>query len=96
MQCWDIDMVGDFPPIITQEVFYRVQEILMGRIVPTISYQKHNPDFPLRPFVRCARCGKPLTGSFSKGRSQKYPYYKSPTSKCKLNVSESKIENQFC
>ena len=67
----------------------------MGRRIPTVSYQKQNPDFPLRRFVCCARCRKPLTGSFSKGRTQKYPYYKCPSSKCRLNVSKSKLESQF-
>ena len=95
LQCWNVDLAGDFTPIVTQETFYRVQEILTGRRVPTVSYQKQNPDFPLRRFVKCAHCGKPLTGSFSKGRSQKYPYYKCPSSKCRLNVSKSEIENQF-
>jgi hypothetical protein len=76
-------------------VFSRVQEILAGRRVPVASYQKQHPEFPLRHFVKCVHCGKPLTGSFSKGRSQKYPYYKCPRSLCKLNVSKAKIENEF-
>ncbi len=92
---WGIDQLGDFPPIVTQDVFFRVQEILAGRRVPTVLYDKQNPDFPLRRFVRCARCDKPLTGSFSKGRSQRYPYYKCPRSQCRLNVSKTRIENQF-
>jgi site-specific DNA recombinase len=95
LSCWDIDKVGDFAPIVSENVFCQVQEILAGRRVPTLSYQKQHPDFPLRHFVRCARCDKPLTGSLSKGRSQKYPYYKCLRSECKLNVSKTKIEEQF-
>ena len=33
-------------------------------------------DFPLRVFIRCAKCGQGLTGSFSTGRrGKRYPYY---------------------
>jgi site-specific DNA recombinase len=30
---------------------------------------------PLRAFVRCESCGRGLTGSWSKGRSEYYAYY---------------------
>ena len=34
-----------------------------------------HPDFPLRRFVRCCGCDKPLTGSYSTGRTNRYAYY---------------------
>ena len=49
------------------------QAVLDGRIVVTGPRQRNHPDFPLRGFVRCDTCGKPLTGSWSKGRNYLAP-----------------------
>ena len=53
----------------------RVQAILSGRVPSTAPRKRAHPDFPLRGFVRCESCGRGLTGSWSKGRSEYYPYY---------------------
>lgn len=37
--------------------------------------QRSHLDFPLRNFIRCAECGEPLSGSWSRGRSGYYAYY---------------------
>ena len=60
---------GDFEPLISEELFYRVQAILSGRVPSTAPRQRAHPDFPLRGFVRCESCGRGLTGSWSKGRT---------------------------
>lgn len=80
---WGVDRVGRFAPLISQETFHRVQAVLAGRRVITGPYSKEHPDFPLRHFVRCERCDKPLTASWSKGRSKKYAYYRCAHSECK-------------
>jgi site-specific DNA recombinase len=56
-------------PLISEDLFYRVQSILSGRVMSTAPRQRAHPDFPLRGFVRCESCGRGLTGSWSKGRS---------------------------
>jgi hypothetical protein len=61
---------GDFEPLISEDLFYRVQAILSGRVPSTAPRQRSHPDFPLRGFVRCQSCGRGLTGSWSKGRSR--------------------------
>ena len=61
---------GDFEPLISEELFYRVQSVLSGRVPATTPQQRAHPDFPLRAFVRCVSCGRGLTGSWSKGRSE--------------------------
>lgn len=58
---------GDFEPLISEDLFYRVQSVLSGRVPSTTPQQRAHPDFPLRGFVRCASCGRGLTGSWSKG-----------------------------
>jgi hypothetical protein len=58
---------GDFEPLISEDLFYRVQAVLSGRVPSTTPQQRAHPDFPLRGFVRCESCGRGLTGSWSKG-----------------------------
>ena len=60
---------GDFDPLISEDLFYRAQAVLSGRLPSTTPKQSARPDFPLRAFVRCASCGRGLTGSWSKGRA---------------------------
>ncbi len=54
---------GDFEPLISEELFYRVQAILSGRVPTTAPRQRAHPDSPLRGFVRCESCGRSLTGT---------------------------------
>ena len=82
-------------PIINKETFYKVQLMLDGRrpaIVPKI---RNNPDFPLRNFVRCGKCGDKFTGSWSKGRSKKYPYYHCRAKGCSLNIRKESLDEKF-
>ncbi|RJP60100.1 MAG: hypothetical protein C4541_04860 [Candidatus Auribacter fodinae] len=89
-----IDAVHE--PLISKETFYTVQMILDGK-KPTIQGKiKNNPDFPLRNFVVCEKCGSPLTGAWSRGRAGKrYAYYRCQTKGCHLNVKKQTMENDF-
>src|SRR5919198_2329524 len=51
---------GDFEPLISEDLFYRVQAILSGRIPSTTPRKRAHPDFPLRGFVHCQSCGRGL------------------------------------
>jgi site-specific DNA recombinase len=64
---------GDFEPLISEELFYRVQAVLAGRVPSTTPQQRAHPDFPLRAFVRCESCGRGLTGSWSKDQATFHP-----------------------
>ncbi len=62
--------------IVTEEVFYRVQDILDGKRKNTPKLTKAiNPDLFLRKYLVCPICGHALTGSESKGNGGKYAYY---------------------
>jgi hypothetical protein len=39
---------GDFEPLISEDLFYRVQAVLAGRVPNTTPQQRAHPDFPLR------------------------------------------------
>ena len=87
---WGARKKGNFEPIVSQELFDTVQALLTGKRPSVIPHVRNHPDFPLRCFVRCGGCNKPLTGSFSTGRKAKrYPYYHCP--KCK-GVRARKID----
>jgi site-specific DNA recombinase len=49
-----------------------VQEVLTGRSKTARTRQVLNPEFPLRQFIRCAKCNKGLTAGVAK---KKFPYY---------------------
>jgi len=67
---------GTHEAIIADALFYEVKDILEGRkrnLLVSPFCQKE--ELPLRGFLTCAKCGKTLTGSASKGRSARYYYY---------------------
>ena len=74
---WGISRAGDFDPLITEPVFRRVQLRLEGKAEP-IHHVRNRDDFPLRRFLTCAHCRKPITGSWSTGRNGRYGYYHCP------------------
>ena len=49
---------GDFEPLVSEKVFYRVQAILDGRLEITAPRQRNDLDLPLRGTC-AATCGKP-------------------------------------
>jgi site-specific DNA recombinase len=86
---------GDFEPLISEDIFYRVQAVLSGRVQITAPLQRNHPDFPLRGFVLCAKCGRGLTGSWSKGRSGRYAYYHCVPPCRAVNITNAKLEGLF-
>jgi DNA invertase Pin-like site-specific DNA recombinase len=68
------EIVGRHLPMVTRETFSKVQALL-SRSPVAVPHKSVRPEFPLRCFVRCARCKHGLTGSFSRGRYKRYPYY---------------------
>lgn len=93
---WAMKVPGAFEPLVDQEVFDRVQDVLAGRRPAVTAYQRNNPDFPLRVFVTCGACGQPLTGSWSSGRKKKYVYYKCRLSTCRsVNIKREVLETKF-
>jgi len=67
---------GLHEPLITEALFYKVQDILNGRTrVMRVQAVKINEGLPLQGFLECATCNKQLTGSASKGKKGGYYYY---------------------
>ena len=92
---FNVSRRGDFEPLITEELFYRAQAVLDGRIVVAGPRARNHPDFPLRGFVRCETCARPLTGSWSKGRDRHYAYYHCQRQCRAVNVTKAALEASF-
>jgi hypothetical protein len=85
----------DFEPLIDEATLYRAQAVLDRRVVVAGPRQRTHPDFPLRGFVRCEACGRPLTGSWSKGRNGHYAYYHCQRQCRAVNVSKATLDGAF-
>jgi DNA invertase Pin-like site-specific DNA recombinase len=93
---WDVWEKGSFQPLIGKELYDRIQALSNGSKLAVTPHVRNHPDFPLRVFVTCGSCSRPITGSWSKGRKQKYPYYRCPNKKCRaVNVRKEKLESDF-
>ena len=92
---WSERKKGKFEPIVDEAMFDRVQAILSGRKPALTPFQKHHPDFPLRLFIRCSQCGQAITGSWSRGRNKKYPYYHCAGRCHGINLRKEKLEAKF-
>lgn len=89
---------GKIEPIISEELFNKVQEILDGKKPQVTGYNRNNPDFPLRQFLTCPNCNQPLTGGWSKGNAKnKFPYYHcyNKDCSCKLRVRADIVNKIF-
>ena len=87
---------GDFEPLVSEEVFYRVQAALQNGALATSPHQRDHPDFPLKGLVRCETCGKPLTGSWSRGKKGRYYAYYHCRRRCAgANINKTVLEGLF-
>jgi site-specific DNA recombinase len=91
---WGLDTKGSFEPLISEDLFNRVQSVLDGKALPKVPHKRANEAFPLRGLLQCDICDKPVTASMSTGRhGGKFGYYR--CTKNHLNVPASKVEQQF-
>ena len=93
MKSGDLLARGLHPAIVSQELFDAVQDALAGRSKTARTRQVLNPEFPLRQFVRCAKCDKGLTAGIAK---KKFPYYWCYKPGCRsVFISAEKLEANF-
>ena len=73
------EVQGQHLPMITEELYYRVQAVLDGRntniAAPMARRNRDNEEFPLRRIIKCKNCGTSFTGAWSKGKHSRYAYY---------------------
>lgn len=90
---------GVHKAIISSETFERNQRILAGK--NRIQFKNDDSDYPLRrDFLKCAYCGKFVTGSAPRGNGGRYPRYgcmycKSSILGKKVSKSSEEIHSEF-
>jgi site-specific DNA recombinase len=93
---WNIRQQSNAVPLVNRATFDRVQALLEGKRPTLAARLRNNPDFPLRNFVHCGQCGRPLTGSWSKGRKKRYAYYRCQNETCgAVQVRREEMERLF-
>jgi DNA invertase Pin-like site-specific DNA recombinase len=66
---------GLHEPLISEALFYKVQDVMDGRVRQS-GKQIYVPEMlPLRGFLKCPNCSRLLTGSATKGRNNYFHYY---------------------
>lgn len=96
---WDISLrEGKHEGLITLETFDKIQTRLKGG-ARAPARKDINQDFPLRGFVTCGDCGKPLTACWSKSSTGKrHPYYFCHNRACeshRKSIPRDRIEDAF-
>jgi site-specific DNA recombinase len=95
---WNIPiMKAKHEGIISFDLYQRVQDKLLGKSKPQ-ARKDYNLDFPLRGYVICEPCQKSLTGSWSKGRNDRYANYHCKSKDCVYygkSIQRTKIESEF-
>ncbi len=93
---WEVETAGNWPPLVDDDVFWKCQSLLRSEGL-IVAKERNHPDFPLRGFMTCGHCGKPLTGSWSKGNTRRYAYYHCPSAaRCRrTNVPTYTLESKF-
>ena len=85
---------GLHEPLISEGLFYNVQDVLDGRTRIYRPKIKTVVDFPLRGFFICPKCQKKLQGSKCKGRHKHYHYYHCEAI-CKFRINSETANNMF-
>ena len=86
---------GQHEPLISKSLFYDVQTVLNGNKRPVATKAVSPEKLPLRGFLECPNCHRMLTGSASKGRSEKYYYYHCTHGKCRCRFKAEKVNQYF-
>jgi hypothetical protein len=97
-KAWKVSLRrGHHEGIISFETYEKIQHRLkVGGYAP--AKKDISEDFPLRGFVACGSCSKPLTAAWSKGKYKSYPYYLCQNKKCAdhgKSLPRAKVEGQF-
>ena len=96
---WGLKVWGNFEPIISRDLFDRVQFVVNDRRPNRPrAHVRDRVDLPLHGSLRCGSCGHMMTGYFARGRlGGRFGYYgcykKQRTSR--VTVPKQKVEAGF-
>ena len=93
---WGIAVQGDFPSLVDQRTFDKVQQVLAGKTPVAVPHARDREEFPLRGLLLCADCMKPVTASTSRGEyGTRHRYYRCHRAKGHVNAKAEVIEGAF-
>jgi site-specific DNA recombinase len=87
---WDITAEGDYPPLVTAEVFQSVQEILAGRRQSITARNRNHPDFRFATLCAVVTVTNHSLQAGPREDGGGYPYYRCQNRTC---VSPPNIPN---
>jgi site-specific DNA recombinase len=82
-------------PLISENLFYEAQDVLNKKHRQKGTKNVVIEWFPLRGFLKCPLCHRTLTGSFSKGKYRRYPYYHCMGSNCKARFKAELLNEAY-
>ena len=96
---WGLSMIkGQHEGLISLVTYQKIQERLEDKPKAPARVDL-NEDFPLRGFITCGDCGKPMTGYYSKSHTgAKHPYYMCYAKGCpssRKSIKKSVLEGDF-
>jgi site-specific DNA recombinase len=80
--------------VISEATFYKAQDVMNGRKNANKVKKTSIEQLSLRGFLKCLWCGRTLTGSPSKGKTQRYFYYHCQSS-CRFRLNADCVNNDF-
>ncbi|HBS52756.1 MAG TPA: hypothetical protein DD806_01995 [Flavobacterium sp.] len=87
------------PPIISEELFYKVQAVIDGKTSKMVFNEDNENKYPLKRFFYCLEHNRTFTASTSKGRNNHHSYYHCTISKCKnrfsLEILDDKVKQML-
>lgn len=89
------EIQGQHEKMISNSLFFKVQEVLSGRRVNNIKGNVKNEKFPLRGIVSCSACGSKLRAAACKGNGGIYKKYWCPKTSCKGTIPAKDIDEQL-
>ena len=96
---WGLRVRGNFEPIVSQDLFDRVQLVADDRRPNRPKkHVRDRADLPLRGALRCGNCGHTMTGYFARGRhGGKFGYYGCYNKQCgcRVTVPKGEVEESF-
>ena len=90
-------IAAQFAPLVDPDLFDRVQAIIAAGDRRNSPQVRDSEVFPLRNWIKCTVCGRPLTGSRSTGKTgRKFSYYHCYGDGCgAIRVTAKKLEDQY-
>ncbi len=97
-KAWNVSLrKGQHDGLITLEAFEKIQLRLKG-YAKAPARKDITLDFPLRGFVLCGDCSRPLTACWTQGKTKKFPYYLCYYQDCaskRKSIPRDKLEGEF-